>query len=118
MGTNYYLVKNGPTSQEPIHIGKSSIGWLFHFQSQNRTWDSPPVVWNTYNQVKDTLKRLTVDSDEFVIIDEYDEVISFDDFCELVDRKQEDPYCLDNEDNFAYNVRNMDGYRFDDQDFC
>jgi len=34
-----------------------------------------------------------------------------------VDRKQEDPYCLDNEDNFAYNVRNIDGYRFDDHDF-
>ena len=59
MGTNYYLVKNGPTVNEPIHIGKSSMGWLFCFQSQKETWHEPPIVWNTYNQVKDTLKRLT-----------------------------------------------------------
>ena len=35
MGTNYYLVANGPSVHEPIHIGKNSDGWLFHFQSQN-----------------------------------------------------------------------------------
>jgi hypothetical protein len=34
MGTNYYAVKNGPTIQELVHIGKSSAGWLFNFQQQ------------------------------------------------------------------------------------
>ena len=117
MGTNYYLVKNGPSVREPIHIGKSSAGWLFNFQTQNETWNEPPIVWNTYKQVKDTLKRLTVDSTDFVIMNEYDEVVSFDAFFELVDKKQADKRTLENHDNFAYS-RNIDGYRFSDGDFC
>lgn len=117
MGTNYYLVKNGPTVNKPIHIGKSSMGWLFCFQSQKDTWHEPPIVWNTYNQVKDTLKRLTVDSTDFVIMNEYDEVVSFDDFFGLVDKKQADKRNLENPDNFTYS-RNVDGYRFSDGDFC
>ena len=118
MGTNYYLVKNKPTVREPVHIGKSSAGWMFHFQSQNNQWDySEPIVWNTWNQVKETLKRLTVDSDQFVILDECDDVISFDDFCKLVEDKQQDEFDRDNPDNFS-NARNIDGYRFSDEWFC
>ena len=117
MGTNYYLVKNGPSVREPIHIGKSSIGWLFSFQSQNDHWNEPPIVWNTYNQVKKTLKELTVDSHDYVIIDEYDEVIPYDEFVDLVDRKQKDKHNLENKDNVRYS-RNVDGYRFTDEEFC
>jgi len=117
MGTNYYLVKNGPSVREPIHIGKSSAGWLFNFQSQNKTWDEPHVAWNTYNQVKDTLRRLTVDTTDYVIMDEYDETISYEDFCALVDAKQKDKHCVGNKDNFSY-ARNVDGYRFSDSEFC
>ena len=117
MGTNYYLVKNGPTTRTPIHIGKSSCGWLFSFQTQNEKWENPPVIWNTYNQVKDTLKRMTVDSTDFVIIDEYDEVIPYDDFVQIVDNKQADEFCRSNKDNFTYS-RNVDGYRFNDEEFC
>ena len=113
MGTNYYLVKNGPTTREPIHIGKSSIGWRFMFQAQNETWNDPPIVWNSYPMVRDTLKELTVDSTDYVIMDEYDEIVSYDDFIGLVDRKQAE----DNKDNFAYS-RNVDGYRFTDEEFC
>ena len=118
MGTNYYLVKNGPTTQHPIHIGKSSIGWLFNFQAQNERWTDPPIVWNTYNQVKDTLKRLTVDSTGYVILNEYDEIVPFEEFFDLVDSKQEDDHCQRNPDNFNYNTRNVDGYRFTDDEFC
>lgn len=118
MGTNYYLVKNGPTVCEPVHIGKSSAGWLFSFQSQNRKWDEPKVVWNTYNQVKDTLKRLTVDSTDYAIINEYDEVISYDDFVAMVDEKQNDEHNRSNPDNFNYHTKNVDGYRFSDEEFC
>lgn len=117
MGTNYYAVRNRPTTQEPIHIGKSSIGWPFNFQSHNETWEDPPVVWNSFNQVKDWLKKYTVDSTEFVIIDEYDEIISYDDFIDLVESKQKDEHCRSNPDNFSY-CRNVDGYRFSDCDFC
>ena len=118
MGTNYYLVKNGPSVLEPIHIGKSSGGWLFHFQNQNDQYSySQPIVWNTWNQVRDTLKRLTVDSDEFVIMNEYDNIVPFEDFCDLVESKQKDESCIDNPDNFT-DARNIDGYRFTDKWFC
>lgn len=33
MGTNYYAVMKKPTIADPIHIGKSSIGWKFLFHS-------------------------------------------------------------------------------------
>lgn len=113
MGTNYYAVRNRPTIQEPIHIGKSSIGWRFSFQTQNETWNDPPVVWNTYEQVCDWLKKYTVESTEYVIIDEYDEIINYDDFLEMVKNKQDN----DNPDNFTYS-RNINGYRFNDGEFC
>lgn len=116
MGTNYYLVKNGPTTREPVHIGKSSYGWLFAFQTQNEKWSDPPIVWNTFRQVKDTLKKLTVDSSDYVIMDEYDRTVPYDDFVEMVEQKQKDEYNLSNPDNFALS-RNVDGYRFNDDYF-
>lgn len=114
IGTNYYVVRNRPTTADPYHIGKSSIGWMFHFQTQNERWDEPPVVWNTYKQLKDWLIKHTVESNEFVIIDEYDEIITYDDFIELVEEKQKRD--KDNPENFYY-ARNVDGYRFSDQEF-
>ena len=117
MGTNYYVVKNGPSVRDPIHIGKSSIGWMFNFQTQNDKWSDPPVVWNTYKQVTDWLKKYTVESSNYVIMDEYDEVVPFSDFVDMVQAKQNSPSCRDNPDNFRY-CRNVDGYRFSDGDFC
>lgn len=117
MGTNYYAVRNRPTTESPIHIGKSSGGWLFCFHQINDSWHDPPIIWNTYNQVKEWLKKNTVDSDNYVIMDEYDEIIPYDDFIAMVDRKQTDKYCGNNKDNFRY-CKNVDGYRFDDRDFC
>lgn len=87
---------------------------MFCFQTQNEKWNDIPVVWNTYNQVIDWLKKYTADSKEYVIIDEYDEIISLDDFIGMVQRKQIDD--KDNPDNFTYS-RNVDGYRFTDGDF-
>lgn len=72
MGTNYYAVKNGPTTTGPLHIGKSSAGWLFLFHQQEDVWRTPPVIWNTYNQVKKWLHYYTVETNEFVIMNEYD----------------------------------------------
>ena len=117
MGTNYYAVRNKPTTQEPIHIGKSSAGWLFCFQRHNDTWSDPPVVWNTWTQIKTWLKENTVDKTDYVIIDEYDEVITLDDFIEMVEEKQRDKFCKANKDNFTYSD-NVDGYRFSNEDFC
>ena len=114
MGTNYYAVRNRASVQDPIHIGKASIGWMFLFQEHNDTWEDPPIIWNTYDQVKSWLQEYTVDKNEFVIMDEYDRIIPFDELFELIDEKQK----LDknNPDNFTY-CRNVNGYRFSNKEF-
>ena len=116
MGTNYYAVRNRPSLETPIHIGKSSIGWMFHFQEQPELFNDPPVEWHTYDQVIEWLKKYTVESKEYVIMDEYDEIVSLKDLVELIERKQEE--CKDNPDNFRYGVKNVNGYRFSEREFC
>lgn len=118
MGTNYYLVKNKPSTCGVVaHIGKNSFGWLFNFQTMKPCYDYPGIFWYTYPQVKEVLKRTTVDSTDYIIMNEYDEVVSYDDFVDLVDTKQSDEHCQSNPDNFKYSS-NIDGYRFTDEDFC
>ena len=90
---------------------------MFNFQTQNDTWNEPPVIWNTFTQVKAWLKKYTVDSKDYVIMSEYDEIISFDDFVAMVEAKQKDEHNLKNKDNFTH-ARNVDGYRFSDGEFC
>jgi hypothetical protein len=117
MGTNYYAVKNKASISEPIHIGKSSMGWLFLFQDQDNTWGDIPVVWHTYNQVKEWLKKYTTGKKPpYVILDEYDRKVTYNQFIKLVETKQKDKHCLFNPDNFKYN-KNIDGYRFSEGDF-
>ena len=116
MGTNYYAVRNRASTEMPIHIGKSSLGWLFHFQGQWIVDHDPPVEWHTYDQVIEWLKKYTVESDEYVIMDEYDKIVSLKDLVELIERKQEE--CKDNPDNFRYGVKNVNGYRFSEGEFC
>lgn len=116
MGTNYYAVRNRPTCSRPIHIGKASMGWMFLFEAKNENWSDPPVVWNSWDQVKDWLYEYTVKSTEFAIIDEYDRVISYDDFLQMVEERQEDEICRSNPRNFEF-CRNVNGYRFDDTEF-
>lgn len=115
MGTNYYAVRNLASVEMPIHIGKSSLGWKFHFQEQHEIFNEPPVEWHTYDQVIEWLKKYTVESNEYVIMDEYDEIVSLEEFMGLVERKQEK--FKDNPDNFNYDVKNVDGYRFSKGDF-
>ena len=64
--------------------------------------------------MEDWLYKYTVESTDYVIIDEYDEVIPFDGFIELVKRKQEQ--FKNNPDNFTY-CRNVGGYRFEERSF-
>lgn len=117
MGTNYYLVKNGPTRSEPIHIGKSSCGWLFNFQDQDTEYHDIQITWHTYEQVKDTLKTYaSKKSSPLVIIDEYNRLVSYKEFMDLVDSKQKDPFNLSNPDNFEY-TKNVNGYRFSSTEF-
>ena len=106
MGTNYYAVKKKPTIREPLHIGKSSIGWKFLFHEVNKynsfDWD---LEIHTFEQWKEFLKN----NNEIVILNEYDEEVSVIEFLDLVEKKQK-------EKNDEYS-KNVNGYRFTDRDF-
>lgn len=115
MGTNYYVVPNRPSIEEPIHIGKSSMGWMFLFHDVDEPYREVPVVWHSYDEVKDWLQRYTVDTDEYVILNEYDKVISLEEFINRIQEKQIS--CKNNPDNFKY-CRNVGGYRFEEGEFC
>lgn len=117
MGINYYACRTRPTTDEPIHIGKKSWGWLFCFQDQYEPDNEPPVVWHNYEEVVAWLRKNTVEERSYVILDEYDREVSLDDFIALVQASQNDPHDLKNPDNFTYN-RNEGGFRFCDGEFC
>ena len=109
MGTNYYAVKVKPSLDRAIHIGKSSAGWLFLFHDCEH--------FHTYPQVKTWLHENVTLKKEYVLMDEYDREVDVEDFIELVQKKQSDKNCRSNPDNFEY-AKNIDGYRFDDREFC
>lgn len=109
MGTNYYLVKNRPSVEGGLHIGKSSMGWRFLFYK-------PPFYehdrcLNTFEQWRDYLKEVTEEGTH-IIMSEYDEIFTFDEFMYLVESKQREQ----SEDMFAY-CENVNGYRFSDWEF-
>lgn len=105
MGTNYYAVKKKPTIASPLHIGKSSCGWKFLFHEVNKydcEYDYGLEI-HTYNQWKEYLEN----NKDIVILNEYDEEVSVDDFLKLVEDKQKE----NNKEDFTYD-KNVDGYRF------
>ena len=118
MGTNFYVVKNKPSTRGAIaHIGKSSYGWLFLFHREDKIWEEPPIVWNTYEEVMEWLEKYTTGVDPaFCIMNEYDHEVPFWQFKSLVDGIQADEKCQRNTENFVYNY-NVNGYRFDDGEF-
>ena len=76
MGTNYYVRKNHceccNRSDHEYHIGKSSYGWAFSFQG---------YPWNKLDSWQ-AWKAFLADQ---VIVDEYKEVVSYDDFVTMVE---------------------------------
>ena len=68
--------------------------------------------------MKEWLQKYTVDNNDYVIMDEYDNIVQLDEFIDMVDEKQNDPHNLKNPDNFRWGVMNVNGYRFDDSWFC
>lgn len=99
-----------------IHIGKSSLGWLFCFQSQDRWLEDIHIKWNSYNDLKKWLIEYVDNKRQFIIVSENDEVLTTKQLLELIDNKQKDPRNINNPDNFTY-CSNIDGYRFTDGDF-
>ena len=110
MGTNYYAVKNRPSICDGLHIGKANGGWRFLFNRINDSWCEPEVHWNSYEEVCAWLKRHVVEDKDYVILNEYDEIVSYDEFIKIVENHQSYP------ENFEY-CDNVNGYRFTSEEF-
>lgn len=115
MGTNYYAIKRKPSLYNtPLHIGKSSSGWMFLFcgyqdyELNSYNYDERINI----NSYKDWVKYLS--NDDIVILNEYDEEYTLEEFLFLVNAKQERE--KNNPDNFN-NCANVGGYRFSYRDF-
>ena len=109
MGTNYFAVSTRPTVCHPIHIGKSSAGWKFLFHRVDicdNYFSNDPL--NTFPQWKRFLEEQTANGN-IVIMNEYDEVVSLDEFLNMIEKKQKE----NNLDDFIC-CYNIDGYRFED----
>lgn len=111
MGTNYYAIKN-KISLRPssVHIGKSSLGHKFLFRGYSGEELGIDYEKLNISSVEDWKKYLY--DNELVILDEYDELISYDDFFDMVERMQLE----ENDEDFKYNG-NVNGYRFDFREF-
>jgi hypothetical protein len=127
MGTNYYVAKNKcdccKRYDTEYHIGKSSWGWSFTFQGYK--WDNLTSwkLWKEY--LKDKM-----------IVDEYGEFMSYDDFVNMIETVKSPEYIRqDGHKNLSHNSGNWfnpehdwnipivhdwnddDGYSFTDREF-
>ena len=111
MGKNYYAVKVEPClHNRVIHLGKDSFARLFMFADNDEI--------HTFPQFCRWLENY-VDTGKYLIFDETDKLVSKDFLLDLIERKQNDERCKSNPDNFKYNCRDIDGYRFCyDKEFC
>lgn len=103
MGTNYYLIYNKCeccNRSDRIHLGKSSAGWKFTFQTiENFPLDKVDLALQmidykesidikSWKSLKEFLKKYVVEFKTAVIQDEYGTNISFEEFLNLVESKQ------------------------------
>lgn len=83
MGTNYYAYEGCcdkcGAPFEIHHIGKSSGGWQFHFSAESGK-----------HSFKEWLEYLS--QPNMIIKDEYNKTISLDEFRQLVEEKQKNPW--------------------------
>ena len=90
MGTNYYTHLNQ-------HIGKSSCGWKFLFR-----------YYNNYNTIEDVKNFIKLNK----IFNEYGEEVTFEEFWENVESRQNDKM------HTGKIYKNIDNYDFLDIEFC
>lgn len=63
MGTNYYIWITDPNGEtEKLHIGKSSMGWVFSLRVHperdiNTLYDWLPIILNSENVIRDEYNR-------------------------------------------------------------
>lgn len=107
MGTNYYGRLKRPKRKtyldyEKFHIGKSSCGWKFCFQTNKH--------FKSFEEFKKWLN-----DDNFIIFDEYGRKVDKNEFLKMILDKQNEDETQTRYDN-EY-TRNIDGFDFTDNDF-
>lgn len=107
MGTNYYGRLKKPKRKtyldyEKFHIGKSSCGWKFCFQTNKH--------FKSFEEFKKWLN-----DDNFIIFDEYGRKVDKNEFLKMILDKQNEDETQTRYDN-EY-TRNIDGFDFTDNDF-
>lgn len=100
MGTNYYVAENRceccKRFDRDIHIGKKSYGWAFSFHGF-KEWPANLTTWQKW---KEYLK-------DKEIVDEYGDIIHFDDFVELIEKYGSPGFVR--EDGHKNRVHNVEG---------
>ena len=110
MGTNYYVktdrCKSCGHKEEGVHLGKSSIGWIFSFQLNGG------IFYKNIEEMKQWLIGKEIE-------DEYDKTISHTEFWEMVEAKQlqESNKSHANQTDCRHSTE-IDGYSFTDCEFC
>lgn len=87
MSVNYYIRKVDPIEVRPeFHIGKRSYGWkpLFETYHSDMPYTYGVDVGRPYIDRVSDIKAL-VESGEWEIIDEYDEVVTYEQFIDHMD---------------------------------
>jgi len=108
MGTNYYVNNNYcehcKRFDDSEHIGKSSFGWQFSFHA---TFEI-----KSYKQWLEYLE-------DKIIVDEYGEIISLEDFKKMVEEKKDGKnHTIECKSNpYDHSFLDDEGYSFSEGDF-
>lgn len=116
MGTNYYLYNDRNRAEretEDFHIGKSSCGWVFHFESHNKPEIKTVEAMREYTKLG-------------FIYDEYGVEHTYADFWRRVENTKKaycgrKPYVLDDPENpepHLFKRWEDEGYCFSEGEFC
>lgn len=106
MGCNYYLIKNRCDKcgrhDEPIHLGKASMGWKFSLQANDYK------AYSNWDEMKMWLS--TWEAKGGFIEDEYGDRMTLDAFIKMVVKRQKitDPV----EGYYNKDMKIIDGYKF------
>lgn len=136
MGTNYYAQLNVCDKcnkpEDVLHIGKSSCGWTFMFRGYRNHYirEGFEVNLDSWQKWQLFLKQPNIQ-----IINEYDEIITYDDFYRLVEDKKNETFNhakltiekspeifykpeFISEEYIRQNWIDSDGNSFTDTEFC
>jgi hypothetical protein len=106
MGTNYYLQKkvNRDGRRRDVHICKTSYGWYPHLQGY--THNSPgeyPIITSWFDWKR--FLRQEIKRNDGLIFNEYDELLSFDEFLSAIEGWQKTAAASDWRNPFNFENR-------------